>query len=587
MPFQTPITIEKALERIQSQEYVLPAIQREFEWSTDQVIRLFDSLMRGYPIGSFLFWQVKSRDQAASEAARDFVFYGFIKDYHEWKAPHCPRLDIARDQPVTAILDGQQRLTALNVGLRGSHAEKLPRRWRNRLDAYPVKHLYLRLDEPAAENELGMEFDFQFLTVDAAAAKDATWFRVSDILKHEDATTIFEFVQTVGLAESKFAFKTLNRLHAVARKDGIVSYFEEEAQDLDKVLNIFIRVNSGGTVLSYSDLLLSIATAQWAELDARDAIHGLVDEVNAPPQNFAFSKDLILKAGLVLTDVGDIRFKVTNFNRTNMSTLEKEWGKVSFSIRLAARLLSEFGFSDENLPADSPLIPVAYYLHRRGASDGYLTSVQDRDDRELIRRWVIRSLVKAGVWGSGLDTLLSALRRAIKDSAISGFPIGAIEKEMATLGKSLVFGPEEIDDLVETPYGNRRVFPLLSLLYPGVNVRAQFHEDHVFPKSLFTRRRLQDAGVADDSVAGYQDKVNRLPNLQLLEGAVNVAKLATMPGKWAETAFPTEVERNAYLAFHDLDQLPPDLIGFDAFYQRRRGLIQERLRTLLVAPHAL
>jgi hypothetical protein len=584
VPFQTPITIEKALERIQNQEYVLPAIQREFEWSTDQVIRLFDSLMRGYPIGSFLFWDVKPRTDVAEDPARDFVFYGFIRDYHEWKSPHCPRLDIPRDRAVTAILDGQQRLTALNVGLRGSHAEKLPRRWRHRLDAYPVRRLYLRLDAAAAENELGMEYDFRFLTGEAAKEPDASWFLVADILRHEDATTLFEYIQQSGLAESKFAFRALNRLHAVVRKDGIVSYFEEEAQDLDKVLNIFIRVNSGGTVLSYSDLLLSIATAQWGELDARDAIHGLVDEVNAPPQSFAFSKDLILKAGLVLTDVGDIRFKVTNFNRTNMSTLEKQWGRVSYSIRLAARLLSEFGFNDENLPADSPLVPIAYYLHRREANDGYLTSVADRDDRDLIRQWLIRSLLKAGVWGSGLDTLLSALRRAVKESPTTGFPVTAIEREMAVLGKSLVFGPEEVDDLLETPYGNRRIFPVLSLLYPGVNVRAQFHEDHVFPKSLFTRRRLVDAGVAEDQVEEFRDRVNRLPNLQLLEGPVNVAKQATMPDQWAESAFRTPAERAAYLAFHDLVGLPSDLTGFDEFYERRRDLMKQRLERLLIGP---
>jgi hypothetical protein len=91
----------------------------------------------------------------------------------------------------------------------------------------------------------------------------------------------------VGLANNKFAFKTLGRLHAMVKSDGIVSYYEEEAQDLEKVLNIFIRVNSGGTPLSYSELLLSIATAQWSERDARDAIHGLVDELNEPPQDFA------------------------------------------------------------------------------------------------------------------------------------------------------------------------------------------------------------------------------------------------------------------------------------------------------------
>ena len=166
MPFQTPITIAKALERIQSQEYVLPAIQREFIWSTDQITALFDSLMRGYPIGSFLFWDVKA------DESRDYVFYGFIREYHELKTRHCPRLDVAPGRPVTAILDGQQRLTSLLIGLRGSHAERLPRRWRNNPDNYPVKRLYLGLDGPAAENEQNLEYDLRFLTDKEAAPTD-------------------------------------------------------------------------------------------------------------------------------------------------------------------------------------------------------------------------------------------------------------------------------------------------------------------------------------------------------------------------------------------------------------------------------
>ena len=57
--------------------------------------------------------------------------------------------------------------------------------------------------------------------------------------------------------------KSLHRLHAMVHNALVISYYEEESQDIEKVLNIFIRTNSGGTVLSYSDLLLSIATAQW------------------------------------------------------------------------------------------------------------------------------------------------------------------------------------------------------------------------------------------------------------------------------------------------------------------------------------
>ncbi len=280
MAFQTPITIAKTLSRIQEHEYVLPAIQREFVWGTDQVC-LFDSLMRGYPIGSFLFWEVDA------DHSRDYVFYDFIRDYHEYKAPHCPRLDLPDNIHVTAILDGQQRLTALNIGLRGSHAEKLPRKWRNNLSAYPKKELYLNLLSRAIDNEQGAEYDFRFLTEGQVASTDESnehWFPVKHVLGLQPGPGIFRYIQQAGLADHEQAFYILDRLHEVVHRENSINYYEEEGQDLDKVLSIFIRVNSGGTQLSYSDMLLSIATAQWRELDARDVIHSFVDDVNQTGQ---------------------------------------------------------------------------------------------------------------------------------------------------------------------------------------------------------------------------------------------------------------------------------------------------------------
>ncbi len=206
------------------------------------------------------------------------------------------------------------------------------------------------------------------------------------------------------------------------------------------------------------------------------------------------------------------------------------------------------------------------------------------DDRSLIRRWVIRSLLKQGIWGSGLDTLLNALRRAFQQSPAEAFPVDALEAEMASLGKSLIFTREEIDDLLETQYASRRSFPLLSILYPTIEVRGQFHEDHVFPKSRFTARRLADAGVPADHVEGYLARFNRLPNLQLLDGPVNVAKLNDMPMDWARSAYPNEVQRAAYLALHDLDGMPEDLLDFIDFYEARRSKIRERLSAILLSP---
>lgn len=578
MAFQTPITINAALERIQKHEYALPAIQREFVWSTDQVCTLFDSLMQGYPIGPFLFWKVEGSRR------RDLVVYDLIREYHELKAPHCPRLDLPRSQPFTAVLDGQQRLTAFNIGLRGSHAEKLPRKWRNNPDAYPQKRLYLNLAARAEESELEMEYAFRFLT--PQEARDAVplrvhWFPVNNVLDMEPGPGVFDYIQQAGLADHPDAFHTLHRLHHVIHEERTINFYEEEAQDLDRVLNIFVRVNSAGTVLSYSDILLSIATAQWRDLDARDAIHGLVDDLNEMGQGFAFNKDIVLKAGLVLVDIGDIRFKVVNFSEKNMRTLESKWDEVSSSLRLAARILADFGFSERNLKADSVLIPIAYYVRRLGLDSTYLTASRHQEDRRNLRRWVIRSLVKSGVWGSGLDTLLTALRTAIRQDGSDGFPVPVIEREMTRLGKSLRFQDDEIEDLVETPYGNKNIFPILTLLYPGVNTRNEFHEDHVFPKKWMTRSRLRRAGVDDSLTDEYRDRMNSLPNLQLLEGPVNTQKADRLPAEWARLQYPDEQARNMYLSSHDMHDLPGDMTGFLSFYEARRDRMAARLRELL------
>lgn len=204
MAFQTPITVESALDRITKQEYVLPAIQREFVWSDEQICRLFDSLMRRYPIGSFLFWKV--------EAAKvgDFAYYGFLRDFHERDAHHSPQLNVPGHTGVTAILDGQQRLTSLYIGLRGSHAKRVRYGWVNNPQAYPTRYLYLNIAQPAPENELGMEYNFRFLTPEHGANDaygEAHWFKVREITKFNDASDIFDYIQSQDLATNKAAFK--------------------------------------------------------------------------------------------------------------------------------------------------------------------------------------------------------------------------------------------------------------------------------------------------------------------------------------------------------------------------------------------
>jgi hypothetical protein len=104
-------------------------------------------------------------------------------------------------------------------------------------------------------------------------------------------------------------------------------------------------------------------------------------------------------------------------------------------------------------------------------------------------------------------------------------------------GKSLSFTEEEIADLAETPYAGRLVFPLLAILFPHVDTRNLFHVDHVFPRSMFSRSRLLQAGVPVEDVEDFRLRVNGLPNLQLLEGQTNVEKQAMLPLAWARMKY--------------------------------------------------
>lgn len=499
MAYENPITIKAALHKIHQHDYVLPAIQREFVWKQVQIARLFDSLMRGYPIGSFLFWKVDRNH------VRDYRYYDFVRDYHEKDAPHCPPLDVPPDRDVTAILDGQQRLTALNIGIRGSHAAKEPRKWWTNPDAFPRKYLYLNLLADASENEEGIVFDFRFFTQQRASdatGSDQFWFRVSDIMDLEAGPPLLRHLRALGLDGDALdvGFDRAHALHTLIHLKPVIHYYLEEEQDLERVLHIFIRVNSGGTVLSYSDLLLSIATAQWQTLPAREEIHDLVDQLNCTRNGFSFSKDFVLKAGLMLADIASVGFRVTNFTQANMRILEDKWPRIDSALKLAVRLAASFGFEDQTLSADSALLPIAYYLYHRGLTDGYLTQSQYRDDREAIRGWLIRSLLKPGIWGSGLDTTLTALRSVIQEHGDERFPLADIEAEMARRGRSLRFDEEEIEDLVEVSYGDRRAFALLALLYPFVDLRNQFHIDHIFPRSSFRKRTLRDHGFSSEQI---------------------------------------------------------------------------------------
>jgi len=326
-----------------------------------------------------------------------------------------------------------------------------------------------------------------------------------------------------------------------------------------------------------------MATNQWRDLDAREEVRSLVSDLNSNAgRQFSFSKDVVLKTALTIADV-DVRFKVTNFTQSNMAKVEEAWPQIKGALLRAATLLQQFGYNERNLTANSVIVPLAHYLHLRGASDSYLDSTANAADRLALQRWVTRSLIKRGIWGSGLDTLLTRIRDVLRDNAGFDFPVAAVEEAMATTGKSLAFDNAEIDELLNLKYGGQRTFSVLSVLYPGLDLGKKFHEDHIFPKSRFTKKKLTEVGIPVERIDDYLGAVNLLPNLQLLAGTANIEKQDALPANWIEAAFPSEEKRATYIAENDLDDLPLDLVEFSEFFEKRKQRVRSRLIAALGA----
>lgn len=581
MAYESPLTIAEVIQDISVNKYVLPAIQREYVWGTSQIERLFDSIMQDYPIGAFLFWELSNGQHNLYE------FYSFLQKYHEKKCRHNSKIDLKGSENVMAVLDGQQRLTSIYVGLKGSYSYKMPhKQWKND-DAFPERKLYLNIVEPKTESS--DKFEFKFLT-DDECQNDGThyWFLVGDILNMKELGDVMNYLMqnivfsgVYSQEQGQFANNTLSQLFKVIHTQPSISYYKVKSDELDKVLNIFIRVNSGGTVLSYSDLLLSIATAQWDNLDAREEINDCVDNINAIGSGFNVNKDFVLKSALVLTGFSDIAFKVDNFNKENMSKIENNWKTIKKALYQAFQLVSSFGFNRDSLKANNAVIPIAYYLMKIGMPDNFDTSTSATANREKIKKWLIMSLLKRAFSGQP-DNVLRPIRAIIEENGTKEFPIDEIISKLKGTSKTIVFTNDDIENLLEHQYGKGETLTVLMLLYPSLDFNNKFHIDHMYPKSVFTKKSLIKKGVAEDKVQTYIDHVNDLCNLQLLAAIPNIEKQNQDFADWFANTHKTDSDKIQYRTIHYIPDMEYSYANFELFLSERRKNIKAQLESMLL-----
>ena len=575
-------TIKNLIKKIDNNEYVLPALQREFVWKPEQIERLFDSIMKGYPIGSFLFWNVQN------ENINKYEFYNILKEYHQRDARHNTKINISHKDSVTAILDGQQRITSIYIALKGTYSYKIKGAWKNNDNAYPSRQLYLNIVSPNLDTNKDVQFDFRFLTNEEAEdfTEDTLWYPVSDILQFEvgEMFTVIARYQELyrknfpneSVEKTSYIMNSLGTLHQMMEKD-ILAYYEENSQEIDKVLDIFIRMNSGGTTLTYSDLLLSLATAKWQNLNAREEIYSLVDELNMIGNGFNFNKDNILKAALVLTDKKNIKFRASNFDKQTTNLIETNWEKTKKAISLAVNLLSNFGFNGDTLIANSVIIPVVYYLYKIDCPNNYLEADRYLNDRNKIKYFVQISLLKR-IFGGTPDSILLKMRENMQDLS-EGFPLSKLLKVRDT-NKSLILTDEDIDYLLDTKIG-KYSFTLLSVIFPDIDLKNKFHQDHIFPSSKYkNKKNLREIGYSEEEITFIVEHIDTIVNLQLLEGIPNTEKNNKYFDDWLLKRYNSNEELDYYLNRNLLNKVYKKNEFIQMYTDRKEELRKRLLQNL-------
>ncbi len=529
-----------------------------------KIEQLFDSILRGYPIGSFLFWKLQKEDIAKSdeqdENKLNFQLYKFITNYDERK-PHNEKIyieQIVRDD-LCIVLDGQQRLTSLYIGLKGTRT--LKKKWarNDNPNAYEEKRLYLNLKRQPNMDNPEDNYQFEFHAKAPTNDEKHFWFKVGDILELESG--VLNYVQKHqkhGLKENEL--NLLEKLKDAFHTKQLISFFEEKEKNLNKVLNIFIRVNSGGVKLSYSDLLMSILTASFSS-DIREKMNELVDALKL--KGFPnVEQDQVLKTCLLLIGK-DTTFELKNFNKNNIKEIEENWEKITESIYNAAKLLEDFGYV-KYLGSAYILSSLAYFY--------FLKQKMDKNDEEQALKFV-RNAQITSYFTPSTDTKLSIIAHSIKEAR-------AFEAFNHNLAKHQTCPLKITNDAIESMVffnSHARVFPVLQILYPNLNYKTTtFQIDHIYPKFKFKK---ENEKLDKD----FYECGNHLYNLQLLEGQENSAKKDKDPEAWLKEEYKNEQAIEEYKKRNYIDpKLKLEWENIKEFRKKREEAIIKRLKEVLL-----
>ena len=533
----------------------LPNIQRPFVWREEQICRLFDSILREYPISTLLVWKTTSR-------IRRRKFIDNWRDTLRLSDFYVPE----DTKKKNLVLDGQQRLQSLFIGLRGSFEGR-----------------ELCLDILSGEIAAPDDVKYRFKFLDSAAIV-FPWIKFKDLIfttkkKREIVTDLKVGAgQTLTNAGTDKLDEHLDLVDRTFKMDEAITYQELDSIDNptlyreEDVVEVFIRANSGGTRLGKSDLLFSLLTASWEVAD--EQMEDLLESLNK--HGFSFDRDFVLKTCLVLLGQG-ARYEVKKFRKPGIrEDIEAQWDQVKKAIQDVLDYVRGKTFiqCDKALPTYLVLIPLVYVRFHfpaawRGATD--------------VDSYLLRCSL-AGAFGGQPDNLLDGLVK--KSADLKSFNLDEMFGVIRSQGRSLELTEDRLWNL---GYGSDFIHLLFNLWYREFNYTPAYDNnlpqvDHIFPQSKLKEIKIMNPETGR-MVMKYRDAArNQLANCMLLTREENGAghKTDKTPDQWFSD------KSTEYLAMHLIptERMLWKMERFEDFMEERKKLIRKRFEALLTKPVA-
>jgi hypothetical protein len=508
--------VSEVLDHIDLGAIALPQFQRGYVWSRAQVRGLMDSLYRGYPVGSLLVWVTQSETAAARGTAE--LAPGFVQ----------------------LLLDGQQRMTSLYGIVRG----KPPKFFEGKEDAFTGLHFNLQTER--------FEFHAPMRMKD-----DPYWVDVTEVMRENGVGTALARLMALPevVTDAEQYLGRLMRLANVKEIDFNIDSVTGEDRTLDVVVDIFNRVNSGGTKLSRGDLALAKICAKWT--DARDEMNKRLEKWRVA--GFEFSLDWLLRnINAILTG----RAEFSALEGATPASFRQALIEAEKAIDKTLNLIGgRLGLDHGSVLAGWAAFPTISRFHAN--RDFRPLSEVERDK---LLYWYVHTFL----WGRYTGSTESILNRDLQ--IVDGEGVDGLIDEVRASRGDLQIRPT---DFVASSRG-ARFYPLLYLLTRVNEARdwgngLELHNQllgyqsalelhHIFPKS-----RLYDAGYS-------RVDVNSLGNFAFLTMETN----REVTNRFPEEYFPHyEVKHPGAVASHWIPE-DPELWRVDRyadFLAARRELL--------------